>query len=55
MDTMMLAEAASTEDLWLEQTLQLLEALDEDDMGPLDEEWLEELKWLDELELGASS
>jgi hypothetical protein len=51
---------AGSEDQWLEETLLLLDELDEDVSsesagdGSADE-WLEELEWLDETELAASS
>jgi len=56
-----LAESpAGSEDQWLEETLLLLDELDEDVSSESagdgsEEEWLEELEWLDETELAASS
>jgi len=60
MDTLLLAEAPPSDEAWIEQTLQLLEALDEDPPEELSgeassDEWLDELQWLDERELAASS
>ena len=59
-DALVLAESPSSDDQWLEETLQLLEELDEE--LPADaasdgseEEWLEELQLLDEGPLAASS
>ena len=59
-DALVLAEAPPSDEEWLEQTLQLLEALDEEPSGsPSDpaipDEWLDELEPLDESELGANS
>jgi hypothetical protein len=62
-DAWLLAEAIpSVEDeQWIEHTLQVLEALEEDvsEAGPADpiedDQWLEELQWLDDLELTATS
>ena len=59
LDTMTLAESTPSDDQWLDQTLSLLDQLDEDDAGPTDssseEEWLKELQLLDDTELSASS
>lgn len=59
-DALLLAEAApSTEEQWLEETLLLLEEsgemASEDDEEDLDEDWLDDLEWLDEPDLAASS
>jgi hypothetical protein len=60
-DTVMLAESTSSDDQWLEETLQLLDQLNEDlpatDAGESsdDEEWLNELQMLDEDELSSRS
>lgn len=56
-----LAESPSTDEEWLEQTLQLLEQLEEDPSaetagdGADEEDWLEELQWLDDSELSTAS
>lgn len=55
-----LAESPASEDRWVEDTLQLLDELDEDVAddtvgGTSEEEWFEELQLLDETELAASS
>lgn len=54
-----LAESPADEDqAWLEETLQLLDELEEElpeDAAPDDESWLEELEMLDEAELAARS
>jgi hypothetical protein len=55
-----IAESPSADDRWLEETLLLLEELDEDVAdetvgGALEEEWLEELQLLDDMELTARS
>jgi hypothetical protein len=63
LDTIMLAESLSSaeEEAWMEQTLQLLEELDEEvpedsGIGPSDDDdWLEELELFDESELATSS
>ncbi len=54
-----LAESSPGEDYWLERTWQLLEELDErfpneDTAESSDEQWLEELQWIDESEMTAS-
>lgn len=58
-DVLVLAEAAATSDeQWLDQTLQLLQQFDEDvssDGDATDEEWLQDLQLLDEAELSVSS
>ncbi len=55
--TLMLAESPSSDEEWLQHTMELLELLDEDESLPLeddelsntdDEEWLNELNFLDE-------
>jgi hypothetical protein len=52
-----LAESPVSDEEWIEQTLQLLEELEEETApetagdGSNDEEWLDELQWLDESEL----
>ena len=57
----MLAESPASDEQWLEQTLHLLEQLEEDPStetagdGSTDEEWLNELRWLDENELSTAS
>lgn len=54
-----LAESPEAEDQWLDDTLQLLDELDESDAdeatGASEEDWLKELEQLDETELAASS
>jgi len=60
MDALLLAEAPPSEDAWFEQTLTLLEQLEEDlpegaADDPSGDEWLDELQWLDEHDLAASS
>ena len=59
-DTLQLAESAPSDDQWVEQTLQLLDELDEE--APEDaassaseDEWLQELEQVDESELTANS
>ena len=60
-DRLMLAEAARTADeRWIEETLELLEEFEEEfPTGFLDDaaedEWLDELEWLDTQELGAGA
>ena len=61
-DTVMLAESIPSDEQWLDQTLSLLDQLDEDDANPADssdsseEEWLNELQLLDDdSELSANS
>ena len=60
-DALVLAEAPPDDEAWLEQTLQLLEQLEDTPAGDAesgtssDEEWLDELELLDESEPGASS
>ena len=59
-DALLLAEAPPSEDAWIEQTLTLLEQLEEDlpegdTDDPSGDEWLDELQWLDEHDLAASS
>ncbi len=58
----MLAESPTSDEAWLEQTLDLLEQIDEEPPsaetagdGSNDEEWLDELQWLDERELSTAS
>jgi hypothetical protein len=57
-DLLVLAESPPAEDAWVEETLQLLDQLDEelpeDEAGSSDG-WLEDLEMLDESELAASS
>jgi len=60
LDTLVLAEAQSVEEQWLEETLWLLQEVGDD--GPPDaagetseEPWLDELELLDEFELTAAS
>lgn len=60
MDALLLAEAPPSDDAWIEQTLTLLEQLEEDlpegaADDPSGDEWLDELQWLDEHDLAASS
>ena len=60
MDLLVLAEAPQDDELWIEETLQLLEQLDEalpgDATGSaLDDDWFDEFYLLDESELAASS
>lgn len=57
-----LAESSPSDESWVEETLQLLDQLDEDisedassDAAGADEEWLDELEMLDERDLAASS
>ena len=55
------AESPASDEEWLEQTLQLLEQLEEDSStetagdGADEEDWLEELQWLDDSELSTAS
>ena len=60
MDILVLAEAESSDEQWLEETLQLFDEVGEDvteetagDAG--DDEWLDELELLDETELSTTS
>ncbi len=61
LDTMMLAEAPPSDEQWIEQTIQLLDSVDdgtsaEQSAEPASEdEWLNELQMLDELEPAARS
>lgn len=60
MDALLLAEAPPSDDAWIEQTLTLLEQLEEDlpegaADDPSGDEWLDELQWLDEHDLAARS
>ena len=62
LDPMMLAESPPSDDQWIDQTLSLLDQLHEDDAIPADnsgssseEEWMNELQFLDDSELSASS
>lgn len=61
MDRMVLAEATPSDEDWLEQTIQMLEQVDEDDPSAAsnepssEEDWLDELELLDETDLAASS
>ncbi len=65
LDTMVLAQANSSDEQWLEQTLQLFNGLDEDPSenhgvleqpgGSPDDDWLNELQLLDESTLSSSS
>lgn len=56
-----LAQSPSTDEEWLERTLQLLEQLEEDPSaetagdGADEEDWLQELQWLDDSELSTAS
>ena len=57
-----LAESPTSDEAWLEQTLDLLEQIDEEPPsaetagdGSNDEKWLDELQWLDERELSTAS
>ena len=59
-EALFLAESPPSDDQWLEETLQLLDELDEDALDDTagngsDDLWLEELQQLDESELAASS
>lgn len=58
-DTLVLAEAApTTDEQWLDQTLELLQQFDEDvssDGEATDEDWLQDLQLLDEAELSVRS
>ena len=59
-DALVLAQAPPSDEEWLERTLQLLEALDEEPpAGPSDttapDEWMDELDLFDESEPGSSS
>lgn len=55
------SDATLTDEEWIFQTLQLLEEVEEDgataplEVGDDEEEWLEELEWLDEQELMAAT
>ncbi len=60
MDLLVLAEAPQDDELWIEETLELLEQLDEAwpgdaTGGALDDDWFDEFYLLDEHELAASS
>ena len=60
MDLLVLAEAPQDDELWIEETLELLEQLGEalpgDATGSaLDDDWFDELYLLDDIELSASS
>ena len=60
MDALLLAEAPPSDDEWIEQTLNLLEQLEEDlpedaSDEPSGDEWLDELQWLDDRDLAAPS
>lgn len=58
MDTLVLAEASPSDDQWVQQTLKLLDQLNEEveeDPGASDEEWLDELELLDEDEIETTS
>jgi hypothetical protein len=59
-DTFLLAEATPSDDQWIEESLKLLDQLDQesvlDDAEPLsndEDDWLEELRQLDESELSS--
>ena len=59
-DALLLAEAPPSDDEWIEQTLTLLEQLEEDlpegaSDEPSGDEWLDELQWLDDRDLAAPS
>ena len=59
-EAVLIAESPAADDQWLEDTLQLLDELDEDVSSETagdgsEEEWLEELELLDETDLAASS
>jgi len=64
-DILVLAESVPSDDQWLDQTLQLLQQLDEDAPGDVtgtggnasesQEDWLNELQQIDETELTANS
>ena len=59
-DFQLLATLGETDDQWVEETLQLLEVVDEDvseetPADPFDDQWLEELEWLDETQRPAGS
>lgn len=64
-DLLVLAESTPSDDQWLDQTLQLLQQLDEDvpadvtgtggNASESSEDWLNELRQIDETELAASS
>ena len=60
-DTLVLAESTPSDDQWVEQHLQLFDQLDEDpatedtSQPSSEEDWLQELKRLDESELGSST
>lgn len=59
--SVVLAESQASEDQWLDETLQLLDELDEDTSSSdsagdgSEEEWLQELELLDETDLASSS
>ena len=60
MDTLQLAESLPSDDEWVEQTLQLLDELDEDvpenaASDASQDEWLQELEQVDESDLAANS
>ena len=58
-DEMLLAESPSSDEQWLDETVQLLEQVDESDSDSPESsssnDWLDELELLDETELSASS
>lgn len=62
LDTMMLAQSPPSDERWVEQTLELLDQVGEDESSANDsadltneEEWVDELRQLDENELSVSS
>ena len=59
-EAVLIAESPAADDQWLEDTLQLLDELDEDVSSETagdgsEDEWLEELELLDETDLASSS
>ena len=59
-EAVLIAESPAADDQWLEETLQLLDELDEDVSSETagdgsEDEWLEELELLDETDLASSS
>ncbi len=59
---LVLAESSPSEDAWLDETMALFELLDEEitaesagESIETEEDWLQELQWLDEADLASSS
>ena len=60
-DTLVLAESPPSDDQWIQQTMQLIDQLDQDSASDdaatdgSDEDWLNELEMLDEADLNSST